>query len=82
MEIDVNAMAKKLVELRGEKTQDIVAKDLNISKSALAMYETGKRIPRDLIKFRIAQYYNKSVPFIFFNLKEHETCTCDNKTTE
>lgn len=72
-EIDVMVMAEKLVMLRGSKTQEEVANDLKISKSALAMYETGKRVPRDPIKHRIARYYKKSVPYIFFNEKEHET---------
>ncbi len=70
--LDTGAMANKLVELRGKRTQDEVAKALNISKSALAMCESGKRIPRDPVKIRIAQFYNRSVPFIFFNQKEHE----------
>ena len=69
MELDVNLMAQKMVELRGEKTQEEVANDLQISKSALAMYESGKRIPRDAIKLRIAVYYGKSIGFIFFNDK-------------
>lgn len=73
LELDVMAMAEKLVVLRGEKTQEEVANDLNISKSALAMYEAGKRVPRDSTKCRIAKYYKKSVPYIFFNEKEHET---------
>ncbi len=72
MEIDATAMAKKLVLLRGNKTQDEVAKDLGISKSALCMYETGKRVPRDPLKARIAKYYKKSIVYIFFNEKEHD----------
>ncbi len=60
-------IAKTLVFLRGEKTQKEVAADLNISISALAMYEQGKRIPRDEIKLRIAAYYGKSVQDIFLN---------------
>ncbi|MDO4553675.1 MAG: helix-turn-helix transcriptional regulator [Lachnospiraceae bacterium] len=71
MNLDTTEMAKKLVELRGDKTQDEVAKDLGISKSALSMYELGKRIPRDSVKLRFSEYYKKSVQFIFFNLKEH-----------
>lgn len=73
MELDVMAMAEKLVALRGSRTQEEVANDLEISKSALAMYEAGKRVPRDPTKYRIAKYYKKSVPYIFFNEKEHET---------
>ena len=65
-------MARKLIALRGNKTQEEVSDELGISKSALAMYELGKRVPRDPIKARIAKYYKKSVPYIFFNEKEHE----------
>lgn len=73
MDIDVMAMAKKLVALRGDKNQEEVAKALGISKSALCMYETGKRVPRDPLKARIAKYYKRSITFIFFNEKEHES---------
>lgn len=73
MELDVLDMAKKLVELRGERTQDEVAEALNISKSALAMYESGKRVPRDPVKIRISKYYKKSILYIFFNQKDHVT---------
>lgn len=65
-------MGEKLVALRGNMTQEKVAKDLNISKSALAMYETGQRVPRDPVKIRIAAYYKKTVGYIFFGQKEHD----------
>lgn len=55
-----------LVELRGQKTQAEVAKDLGITVSALSMYENNNRIPRDEIKIKIANYYKKSVEEIFF----------------
>ena len=47
-------IGKKLLSLRGSKRRDDVAKDLGISSSTLAMYETGKRIPRDETKVKIA----------------------------
>lgn len=72
MEIDAMEMARKLVKLRGKRTQDEVANALGISKSALGMYESGRRIPRDPVKMRISHYYKKSIPYIFFNQKEHE----------
>lgn len=75
MEIDVLEMARRLVELRGDRSQASVAADLRISVSALSSYETGQRIPRDEVKVRIAKYYHRDVPYIFFNLKAHETCT-------
>ena len=67
-----NAIANRLVELRGNRSQEEVAKAVNISTSALSMYENGSRVPRDeikirLIKIRLAAFYGKSVQFIFFN---------------
>ena len=82
MELDVMEMANKLVLLRGKRTQEEVAKELEISKSSLAMYESGKRIPRDPVKARIAAFYKRSVPYIFFNQKVHETCQKDNSAEE
>lgn len=63
-----------LVELRNKKGKTVTeaAKDLNISVSALSMYENGERIPRDNIKIRIAKYYNESVAVIFFDKQAHE----------
>lgn len=72
MDIDVSVMADKLVKLRGNRTQEEVSNSIGISKSALSMYEKGKRIPRDPVKVRIAAFYKKSVPYIFFNQKSHE----------
>lgn len=69
--MDAKAIGERLVVLRGDKTQEAVAIDLGISKSAIAMYEKGERVPRDNIKLKIARYYNLSVQSIFFVDKEH-----------
>lgn len=55
-----------LTNLRGDKTREEVASAVNISTSALAMYETGNRIPRDNIKIRLARYYQKPIGDIFY----------------
>ena len=59
-------IAKKLVELRGDRSQNEVATAVGVSVSAIAMYESGQRIPRDEIKIRIAEYYGVGVADIFF----------------
>ncbi len=64
--MDAEVIAKRLIKLRGDKSREQVAKDLEISVSAIAMYENGARIPRDEMKKRIAQYYGISVEEIFF----------------
>ena len=56
-----------LITLRGEKSREDVAKALGISVSTLQMYENGQRIPKDEIKIRIANFYNKTVGDIFFS---------------
>lgn len=60
------SVGKKLKALRGNKTQKQVAQEIGITKSALAMYEQDKRIPRDEVKVRIATYYNEPVGSLFY----------------
>lgn len=64
--VDLNVIAKRLIKLRGKKSREEVAKELNISVSALGMYEQGRRMPRDEVKVRFAEYYSVSVQDIFF----------------
>ena len=61
-------MNEKLIELRGNRSQEEVAKALGISVSALSMYEQGNRIPRDEIKIRMAEYYGISLDALFLIL--------------
>lgn len=65
-------MGKKLMELRGEKSREEVAVDLDISFSSLVSYELGTRVPRDEVKIRIAKYYGVGVEDIFF-LQQNDT---------
>lgn len=64
--MDAKAIGERLVQLRGNRTQEEVANALGISVSALSMYERGERIPRDNIKMRISSYYKKPIHKIFF----------------
>lgn len=60
-------IGKRLLELRGEKSQAEVTQAVGISDSALSMYECGERIPRDSVKVKLAQYYKTTVQKIFFD---------------
>jgi putative transcriptional regulator len=60
-------IAEILVTLRGDRSREEVAKALGISVSALQMYENAKRVPKDEIKLKIANYYGVPVESIFFN---------------
>ena len=61
-------MNEKLIALRGNRSQDEVARALGISVSALSMYEQGNRIPRDEVKIRMAAYYGISIEALFLIL--------------
>lgn len=58
-----------------KKTLSQAAADLNITKSALAMYERDQRVPRDEVKVRISRYYEEPLDSLFFERSEHYTCT-------
>lgn len=70
--MDKLLIGKKLLKLRGNKTREEVAKAVNISVSALQMYENGRRVPKDEIKIRLASYYGKTVQEIFFDDQPHD----------
>lgn len=64
--MDKLKMAETLRRLRGKKTLEEVSNAVSISKSALSKYENGDRIPRDEVKKKLADYYGKTVQYIFF----------------
>ena len=69
MIIDPVAIGQRLKDLRGNKSLEQVAKDTGISRSSLNMYELGERIPRDIKKIILSEYFGKSVDEIFFSDK-------------
>ena len=69
----------RLVKLRGDRTQEQVAKAVGISVSALSSYERGERTPRDPVKIALAKYYKKSVQSIFFNSTTPQKVTNTHK---
>ena len=69
---DAAAIGSTLRELRGNLPRLTVARACGISVSALTMYETGQRVPRDEIKGKLARCYGKAVETIFFKQDSHE----------
>ena len=63
---DYKTIGEKLVFLRGSRTQIEVARALGISVSALSMYETNRRVPRDEIKMRTSDYYDVNICDLFY----------------
>lgn len=59
-------LGKRLKELRGDRNREKVAEAVGILSSALGMYECNKRIPRDDVKKKLADFYNVSIQQLFF----------------
>jgi putative transcriptional regulator len=64
--VDSREIGKRLVRYRGSRTQKEVSDAVGVSVSSIAMYEAGKRMPRDDKKAALAQYYGTTVESIFF----------------
>lgn len=67
------SVGEKLKELRGDKRREVVAAEIGVSVSALAMYESDKRTPRDETKRKLAAFYGVSVQYLFFDLECHNS---------
>lgn len=64
-------IAKRLKQMRGSKTQLEVSNEVGIKQNTYAMYETGKRIPSDENKIKLAKYFGTTVQQIFFDEEAH-----------
>ena len=64
---DKKIIGERLKQYRGDTPREAICSDVGISSSALAMYETGQRIPRDEIKVALARRYNTTVEALFFS---------------
>lgn len=58
---------EKMRKLRGNRSQDEVAKALGISYSSYSKYERDERVPRDKMKKKIASFFKTNVVDIFFS---------------
>lgn len=68
-----NYIAENLKELRRRKgvSQTEIARDLGVPVTTYNAWETGQNIPRDHMKVAIAEYYGRTVGFIFFSRIAH-----------
>lgn len=58
--------SRRLRKLRGKVSRQTVADAIGVTRSAIAMYEQGVRVPRDEIKVKLAKYFNTTVEAIFY----------------
>lgn len=50
-----------------KKSQAIAAQEIGISQSMLSSLESGQRKGSDVVKAKVADYYGRSVQYIFFS---------------
>lgn len=61
-------VAKRLKDARTKKgcTAKAVAVACGITETAVYMYESGSRVPRDTVKKALAKFYGTTVQRLFF----------------
>lgn len=66
--MNAEVIGEKIKNLREKNniSRENFANAVEISQSALSMYENGQRIPRDEVKLRIARSFNTSIEELFF----------------
>jgi len=65
-------IAERLAEIRKNKgvSQVELARELNLSQSAITSYETGLRLPNLLILTAYADYFDVSTDYILFRTED------------
>ena len=76
--MNTSEIGKRLIKLRGGRTQLEIAQKVGVSVSTIGMYERGERVPRDEIKVKLARFYGQTVDDIFF--KENDTVSVESVT--
>lgn len=66
--LDAKAIGERIKKLREERniSRGELCSEAEISLSALTMYETGQRVPRDEVKLRLARCLNTSLEGLFY----------------
>lgn len=64
---------ERLRRLRGKRTLAEVGKAVGMAPSTLSMIENGIRGTSDTNKKKLAEYYGRTVAYIFFNASTRET---------
>lgn len=61
---DFKSIFKQLRKERGY-TQNDISKNLNVSKSSVAMWETGHRLPSPELYEQIADFFNVDIDYLY-----------------
>ena len=62
----MKVIGENLKAARGSRSREEIAERAGVSISAIQMYEDGRRIPRDVVKVRLADVLGYSVAELFY----------------
>lgn len=65
--MDANKIGNRLKQLRGLRRPEEIAYKVDCSVSSILLYESGKRIPKDDVKLKLANLYGLTVQELFFS---------------
>lgn len=63
---DSKVIGKRLRDLRGENTLEYVANGIGVTTMAVSLWERGERVPNDVLKVKLANFFSVPVSSIFF----------------
>jgi len=68
--LDAKVIGERIKKLREDNhlSRSELCNAADISLSALTMYETGQRVPRDEVKLRLSRCLNTSLEGLFYAL--------------
>lgn len=73
-------LAKRLRELRGQKTQDEVAQDVGITRARYSHYENSRNEPDVYTLQKLADYFNVSVDYLLTGRERNVQTVYDEQT--
>jgi len=65
--LDRKRIGDRLRKLRGEQSREAIGVAIGVTAQAICNYETGVRVPSDVIKCKLAEYFGRTVQEIFFD---------------
>ena len=71
----IHGLRERLIQLRGDRSQDEIAKKLNIARQTYGFYETGDREPNLSTLLKLSELYNVSTDYLL----GHEKSTTHNR---
>jgi putative transcriptional regulator len=75
----VNYVGRNLRRARGSRTQEEIAKAIDVTQSAYSQYESGSRMPRHEIMLRLARFFGVTVDSLFFTDELNEVFSSEAK---